>query len=44
MIEKEKVIKVIQDKITFLETYEDLESFKTRILILKDVLKEVEKL
>jgi hypothetical protein len=44
MIDKEKVIKVIQDKITFLEKYEDLESFKSRILILKDVLIEINKL
>jgi rRNA-processing protein FCF1 len=43
MIERKKVIKVIQDKIDFLETY-DLLSFKKRILILKDVLKEIEKL
>jgi hypothetical protein len=44
MIEREKVIKVIQDKITFLEKYDIIEGFKTRILILKDLLKEIEKL
>jgi rRNA-processing protein FCF1 len=43
MIDKEKVIKVIQDKIAFLEIH-DLLSFKMRILVLKDVLKEIEKL
>jgi len=43
MIEKEKVVKIIKDKIEFLEKY-DLLSFKKRILVLKDVLKEIEKL
>ena len=43
MIERDKVIKAIQDKIDFLEFY-DLLSFKKRILILKDLLKEIEKL
>jgi hypothetical protein len=43
MIDKEKVIKIIQDKIDYLDKY-DLLSFKLRVLVLKDVLIEIEKI
>jgi hypothetical protein len=36
----EKAIKIIEDKILELEKYE-IDSFKIRILILKDVLREL---
>lgn len=37
----EKAIKIIENRIIFLERYSFLDSFKTRILILKDILKEL---
>jgi hypothetical protein len=39
-----EAIKIIKDKITFLEKYDTIEGFKIRILVLKDILKEIEKL
>ncbi len=38
----DKAIKIIENKIIELEKYE-IESFKVRILILKDVLRELKK-
>jgi hypothetical protein len=37
----EKAIKIIEDKIIFLERYVFLDSFKMRILVLKDILREL---
>jgi hypothetical protein len=37
----EKAIEIIENKITYLLKYEGIETFKTRILILNDVLKEL---
>jgi len=37
----EAAIKIIEDKIEYLSAYENITSFKVRIMILKDVLKEL---
>lgn len=37
----EKAIKIVEDKIQSLEQYSHIDSFKYRILVLKDVLKEL---
>lgn len=37
----EKAIEIVENKIEYLLKYEGIEAFKTRILILNDVLKEL---
>jgi hypothetical protein len=39
----DKAIKIIEDKIEELEKYKNISSFATRILILKDVLRDLKK-
>jgi hypothetical protein len=37
----ETAIKIVEDKIRYLSQYNSIESFKNRIMILNDVLKEL---